>query len=58
MKAVERIITEDSGELLQKRIVELEAENSRLKATAVESYETIRTQQRSVDIGIEDYNLL
>jgi hypothetical protein len=58
MKAIERITTEDSGELLQKRIVELEAENSRLKATTVESYETISTQQRSVDIGIEDYNLL
>jgi hypothetical protein len=58
MKAVERIIPEDSGELLQKRIVELEVENSRLKATAVESYETISTQQRFVDIGIEDYNLL
>jgi hypothetical protein len=29
-----------------------------VKATAVESSETITTPQRSVDDGIEDYNLL
>jgi BMFP domain-containing protein YqiC len=57
-KAVERIITEDSWESLRKRIVELEAENSWLKAATAESYETIDMLQRSVYAGIEDYNLL
>jgi chromosome segregation ATPase len=43
MKAVEKIIAEDSGQSLQKRVAELEAENSWLKATAVESSEIIGT---------------
>jgi hypothetical protein len=43
MKAVERIIAEDSSESFWKHITELEAENSQLKATATESSETIAT---------------
>jgi hypothetical protein len=37
MKVVEKIIVEDSGETLQKCVAELESENSKLKATVVES---------------------
>jgi hypothetical protein len=33
MKAVEKIIVEDSGETLHKHVAELESENSKLKAT-------------------------
>jgi chromosome segregation ATPase len=58
MKAVEKIMSEDSRESLQKHIAELEAEKSCLKASATESAETINMLQRSVNSGIEDYNLL
>jgi hypothetical protein len=34
-KVVEKVIAEESGETLRKRITELEEENSRLKVTAV-----------------------
>jgi uncharacterized protein YydD (DUF2326 family) len=58
MKTAEKIMAEDSGESLWKCIADLEAENSCLKATTTESAETIDMLQRSVDSGIEDYNLL
>lgn len=35
MKVIEKIIAEEGGEMLLKRVVELEEENSRLKVTAV-----------------------
>jgi hypothetical protein len=44
--------------MLRKCAVEHESENSQLKATATESSETITTLQRTVDAGIEDYELL
>jgi BMFP domain-containing protein YqiC len=37
MKVVEKILVVDNGELLQKRIAELEAENSQLMTAATES---------------------
>jgi hypothetical protein len=58
MKDVEKILADDVGESLWKRVLKLEAENSRLTATAVESSETITKMQRSLDNGVEDYNLL
>jgi hypothetical protein len=57
-KAVETIISKDSGAPLRKRIAELKAENSWLKATTDESAEMISMLQRAVDIGVEDYKLL
>jgi hypothetical protein len=57
-KVAETIIVEDSGASLCQRIAELEAENSRLKDATVESVETIGTLQRTVDNGVNDYNLL
>jgi hypothetical protein len=39
MKATEKIIIEDSEESLRKHVVELESENSKLKATVTESTE-------------------
>jgi septal ring factor EnvC (AmiA/AmiB activator) len=57
-KVVEKIFSKDSRESLRKHIAEVEAENSRLKAAAAESSETITTLQRSLDNGVEDYNLL
>jgi hypothetical protein len=41
MKVAEKIIAEESGESLRKRIVELEEENSRLKATSTELYGSV-----------------
>jgi hypothetical protein len=38
-KATEKIIIEDSKETLRKHVVELESENSKLKATITESTE-------------------
>jgi hypothetical protein len=38
-KATEKIIIEDSEETLRKHVVELESENSKLKATVTESTE-------------------
>jgi chromosome segregation ATPase len=58
MKAIEKIMAKDSGELLRKRIAELDAEKSHLKTSTTESAETIDTLQHSGDSGIEDYNLL
>jgi hypothetical protein len=43
MKAIENIMAKDSRGLLRKCIAEIEAENSHLKASAVESAETINT---------------
>jgi hypothetical protein len=45
MKAVEKIIAEDSGETLCKCVVELESENSKLKATIAESTEDYEVLQ-------------
>jgi hypothetical protein len=39
MKVVEKIITEDDGERLQKRVTKLESENCKLKVAAVEPFE-------------------
>jgi hypothetical protein len=39
MKVVEKIIAEDDGERLQKRVTELESENGKLKVAAVEPFE-------------------
>jgi hypothetical protein len=57
-KVIETIITEDSGASLRKRIAELKAVNSQLKATTAESAETSSMLQHAVDNGIEDYSLL
>jgi chromosome segregation ATPase len=57
MKVAEKIIAQGSGDSLQKPVVKLEEENSQLKATAVQSAKTIAALQRSVDTGIEDYDL-
>jgi hypothetical protein len=48
MKVVEKILAEDTGESLQKHVAELEAEEAEL----------IAKLQRSLDNGVEDYNLL
>jgi septal ring factor EnvC (AmiA/AmiB activator) len=48
MKTVEKIMAEDSRESLQKRIAELEVDNSHLKTAVAESADTLQ----------EDYNLL
>jgi hypothetical protein len=45
MKDVEKIITEDRGETLQKHVAELESENSKLKATVAESTEEYEVLQ-------------
>jgi hypothetical protein len=58
MKVVEKILAEDTGESLQKHVAELEAENSRLTTVVAESSEIIAKLQRSLDNGVEDYNLL
>jgi hypothetical protein len=58
MKAIEKIMAEDNGKSLWKRITELKVENSYLKASAVESAETIDMLLNSVYSGIEDYDLL
>jgi hypothetical protein len=64
-KVAEKIIAKESREWLWRHITELNMENSRQSATTTElqgsvdsSTETITTQQRSVDAGIKDYNLL
>jgi hypothetical protein len=57
-KAAKAIIAEDSGASLHQCVVELEAENSQLKATAAESAGMISTLQCAVDIGVKDYALL
>jgi hypothetical protein len=57
-KAIEKIMAEDNGKSLWKRITELKVENSYLKASAVESAETIDMLLNSVYSGIEDYDLL
>jgi cell division protein FtsB len=57
-KIIEKILAEDDGESLQKRVAELEAENSRLTTVAAQSSETIPKMLRSLDSGVEDYNLL
>jgi hypothetical protein len=64
-KVAEKIITEEGGQMLQKRVVELEQENSWVKATAMElhgsvdgSAETIAVMPHSMDAGVEEYNLL
>jgi hypothetical protein len=45
MKVVEKIITEDDGERLQKCIVKLESKNCRLKAAAAEASEDYEVLQ-------------
>jgi hypothetical protein len=57
-KVAETIITEDSGSSLYKRIIELEAENSQLKAVTTESTEAISTLRGTVNARIKDYVLL
>jgi hypothetical protein len=57
-KVVEKILVEDNGESLRKRIAELEAENSQLTTAIVESSKTISKLRHSFDNGVEDYNLL
>jgi hypothetical protein len=57
-KIIEKILAEDDGESLQKRVAELEVENSRLSTVAAQSSKTITKMQRSLDGGVEDYNLL
>jgi hypothetical protein len=57
-KVAETIITEDSGSSLYKRIIELEAENSQLKAATTESTEAISMLRGTVNARIKDYVLL
>jgi hypothetical protein len=58
MKVIEKIMAKDSRGSLRKCIAEIEEENSHLKASTVESAETIDTLQHSMNSKIEDYNLL
>jgi hypothetical protein len=57
-KVVEKIFTEDNRESLRKCVAELEAKKSWLKAAVAESSETVAMLQRSLDNGVEVYNLL
>jgi hypothetical protein len=64
MMVAEQIIAVENGELFRKRVVELEIENSRLRATVAKpqgsinsSAETIATLQCVVDAGIEELSV-
>jgi hypothetical protein len=51
MRAIEKIIAEDDGERLQKRVAELESENCKLKATTAEvteDYELLQLRNSSL----------
>jgi hypothetical protein len=45
MKDVEKIVTKNNGERLQKCIAELESENFKLKGSTTEAYEDYEARQ-------------
>jgi hypothetical protein len=56
MKAVEKIVAEDSKETLRRCVVELELENSKLKATVAETSEDYEVLQLGYASFLDERN--
>jgi FtsZ-binding cell division protein ZapB len=56
VKAIEKIVTGDDGERLQKCVVELESENCKLKAAATEAAEDYEVLQLANTSLLDEHN--